>query len=236
MKLLLLLDYDGTLVPIKKNPKLARLSPKRKAFLRKLAACPGVKLAIISGRKLSELKKMVGIPELIYAGNHGLEIEKDLKLWTHPEAVYIPLPLKKQLKRKLRYPEILIEDKGLSLSVHYRLLPPKKVPLFKKDFMRLVKPWGRTVKITGGKKVLEIRPPVDWDKGKAVKWIINRLRPEKYFPVYIGDDKTDEDAFLALRQKGLTIHVGKGKTPAKLRLKDISGVYRYLKGLAKNES
>jgi trehalose-phosphatase len=234
----LFLDYDGTLTPIKKHPKLGRLSRERKSILRKLAGHPGIRMAIISGRELSDLKKMVGIPGLIYAGNHGLEIEANGKYWGLPAAKRLTPLLKKirtELAQKLRYRGILIEDKGLTLSVHYRLLPAKIFSLFSKDFIRALKPWKHQIRITHGKKVFEIRPPVDWDKGKAVKWAINKLKLKDYRPVYVGDDRTDEDAFRALGEKGTTIHVGGGKTIAKTRVKNIDGVYLYLRSLIENE-
>jgi len=239
MRCLLLLDYDGTLTPIRKHPKLAHLSLKQKLFLKKLARRPEVLMAVISGRKLSDIKRRVGIRNIIYVGNHGYEIFACGKHWIHPVAKkFIPRlkKIKALLKNNLRYRGVHIENKGLTLSVHYRLLPKKILPAFNKLFARTIKPWPGMIKITHGKKVLEIRPPVDWDKGKAVKWVVNKLGLGDYWPVYIGDDKTDEDAFRVINNKGMTIHVGGGNTSAKMRIKNINGVYRYLRGLIKNES
>jgi len=232
VKRLLMLDYDGTLTPIRKHPKLAVLSPKRRYFLRQLAGRPGNKLAIISGRKLSDIKRLVGIKNIIYVGNHGFEIEAGGKYWIHPAAKRFSLLLKKikrALKNGLSYRQIFIEDKGLTLSVHYRCLAGKRLPAFKKAFFRAVKPWQDRLMLTHGKKVFELRPPVDWDKGKAVNWLIGRPGQKDYFPVYIGDDRTDEDAFRALKGKGLALKVGPGgKTLAAKRLRDVAAVYRFL--------
>src|SRR3989338_5019146 len=239
MKRFLMLDYDGTLTPLRKHPKLARLSPNRKSFLRQLASRSGTKLAIISGRKLSSVKRMVGLRNIIYIGNHGFEIEAGGRRWIHPAAKGFMSLLKKAkrtLKNKLPYQGMFVEDKGLTVSVHYRALTKKVFPAFNKLFSRVVKPWLGRIKITHGKKVFEIRPPVDWNKGKAVKWVINALKLKDYQPIYIGDDVTDEDAFRALKSKGITLHVGGGKTSAKMRVKNVKGVYRYLRGLIKNES
>jgi len=239
LKILLLLDYDGTLVPIKKHPKLARLSPQRKTFLRKLANHPGIKMAIISGRKLSDIKKLVTVPGLIYVGNHGLEMEIAGRRIIYP-AVNRFVPTLKKIKAALsaahRIKGVLVEDKGYTLSVHFRLLPADRLKTFHRLFLQAMRRWRAKVRITSGKKVIEIRPPVDWDKGKAIKWVINKLRLGDYWPVYIGDDKTDEDAFRALKEKGMTIHVGGGKTLANMRVKNIGGVYRYLRSLFKDES
>lgn len=232
MRYLLLLDYDGTLTPIKDHPKLARLSPARKLFLRRLARRPGIKMALISGRELADLKKQAGLPGLIYAGNHGFEIEAGGRRWVHPAAKKFvrQLPaLKARLERELRRPGVFIEDKGLSLSVHYRRLPAGQLPAFKKLFARAVRPWRGLANVTRGKKVFELRPPVAWDKGKAVQWLIKNLKLKAYHPVYIGDDRTDEDAFRALRGRGLTYRVGRpAATAAHFHLKNVAAVYRLL--------
>ncbi|OGC04773.1 trehalose-phosphatase [candidate division WOR-1 bacterium RIFOXYA12_FULL_43_27] len=236
MKLLLFLDYDGTLTPIVSDPMCAKLSPSRRKLLNKLSRHPKIKLVIISGRKLSVVRKLAGIGGIIYAGNHGLEILIGKSYWVHPSAEKFSPLLKKlsgELGRKLLFRGVLVENKGLSISAHYRSLARKYFPAFKKEFERVIKPWKGKIKITRGKKVFEIRPPIKWDKGKAVKRIIGKLKPGDYWPVYIGDDRTDEDAFRALKRKGLTVHVGDGKTAAKKRVRDISAVYRYLRGLIK---
>lgn len=239
MKLFLMLDYDGTLAPIVKDPLRAVLSAPRRGLLKRLARCPEVKLAIISGRKLSVVKRLAGIRNIIYVGNHGFEILAGGKHWIHPAAKkMIPLlkKIKAGLKKKLHYRGLLIEDKGLTLSIHYRSLAKSALPAFKRDIKLALKPWRRAIKITPGKMVYEVRPPLNWDKGEAVCWLIKNLKLREYFSVYIGDDKTDEDAFRALKEKGITIHVGKGNTLAKMRIKDINGVYRYLRSLITNES
>lgn len=240
-KIFLLLDYDGTLVPIARRPDLAVLSPERKKILCRLAKCPNIKIAVISGRSLSNVKKLVGMRNIIYVGNHGFEIDACGKHWIHPVVKKFIPRLKKikiALKNNLRYRGLLIEDKSLTLSVHSRLLPKIVFPVFKKFFARAIKPWKRMINITYGKKVFEIRPPVKWDKGQAVKFIIKSLKLKNYWPVYVGDDKTDEDAFRAINinRKGMTIHVGKGKTLAKMRIKGVKEVYCYLRCLINNES
>lgn len=239
MKSFLMLDYDGTLTPIVKQPNLALLSPKRKKILASLARNPKIKMAIISGRKLSDIKKLVGIPNIIYVGNHGFEIEINGERIIHLSAKRF-IPMLKKIKMDLltvrRIKGVLIEDKKYTLSVHFRLIPANHLKSFYKLFYRTIRPWRKKVKITSGKKIFEIRPPVDWDKGKAVKWLISKLNLKGYLPIYIGDDKTDADAFRLLKRKGVTIHVGGGKTAAKMRIKDIDGVYHYLRGLIRNES
>jgi trehalose-phosphatase len=238
-KILLLLDYDGTLTPIRERPALARLSSSRRRTLRTLSRHKNFLLAIISGRKLSDLKKMVDIPGLIYIGNHGFEISLPGHHFVHPAAKHFAFDLariKKDLSALRHIKGVLIEDKDYTLSIHYRLIPARRLKHFYNILYRTLRPWRKRFELTRGKKVFEIRPPVVWDKGKAVKWISRQLRAKEHRLVYIGDDRTDEDAFRALQKKGMTIHVGKGRTAAKTRLKNVSRVYRYLKGLINNES
>lgn len=236
MDFLVFLDYDGTLTPIVKKPHLAKMSRSRKDFLRRLARLPWVRLAVISGRQLSDLKQRLKIKGLYYAGNHGFEMSGPGLHLIHPKAKAAK-PLLKQIKKALqrdlgRIKGALIEDKGLTLSVHYRLVRASEVNNLEKAFHRLLRPYIRTgkVKVTRGKKVLEIRPNIDWHKGKAVKWFIDKLCRRKYcLPVYIGDDTTDEDAFKAIGRNGITIRVGRARTAAQYRIDSIDQVYGFLR-------
>lgn len=236
-KILLLLDYDGTLTPIVQRPSLARLTPARKKALRQLAEKPGITMAIISGRQLSDIKQLVGIPHIIYVGNHGFEILMKGKRIMHSGAKrFIPKlkKIKQRLKDQIDIKGAWIEDKQLTLSLHYREVASSQLPKLRRLFDLALRPWKKMARITRGKKVFEIRPPFDWHKGKAVKWLIRELKASEHLTVYIGDDITDEDAFRALRGKGVAILVGsQRRTAAKTRLKNIAAVYRYLRGLAK---
>jgi len=117
MKYFLFLDYDGTLTPITKKPDLAVLSKKRRSILKKLAESSQIKVAIVSGRKLSDVKKLVGLNNLLYAGNHGFEIKGPGINVIHPKAKKIKPVLKKisaLLKKRLKNIEgAIIENKGL---------------------------------------------------------------------------------------------------------------------------
>lgn len=219
--LFIFLDYDGTLAPIVDTPKEALLSRKTKTLLRNLAKCPRCKIAIISGRGLGDIKKTVGLKNIIYAGNHGLEI-------TGPE-IKLVSPLSRRLKGVIRNicaelktklggtKGVLIEDKGLSLSVHYRLVARKLRTRVKTIFHRITISYRsrQKIKVKAGKMVLEVIPPVSWDKGKAVLWLMATRKfaraGKMLFPIYIGDDTTDEDAFKVVKNKGLALFVGRPK-------------------------
>jgi len=217
--ILLLSDYDGTLTPIVSRPEDAILPSSTKDELNKLAEQPSFKIGIISGRPLSEVKTMVGIKEIYYAGNHGLEIEgPDLK-FINPLAQKARTELKEivqQLRNKLNNIKgIIIEDKGLSLSVHYRMVKEDEEKLIAEIYHQVTSPWLQEgkIRITSGKKVFEIRPPIDWHKGKAVEAIIKELKidtnSEQWLTLYLGDDTTDEDAFKVIHQpRGWSIFVG----------------------------
>lgn len=237
MKLLFCLDYDGTLTPIVDKPSLAKLSKAQKEILRKLARSRGVIIAIISGRRLADVKHLVGLANIYYAGNHGLEIIGPELKKIHPKARQAIPALQKilnKLQRELTgIKGVLWEDKKFSLSLHYRLAKPRDWPRLKEALKQTVKPFLNKVCITHGKMVLEVRPKVKWDKGLAVLWLLKKLsRGRQITPIYIGDDQTDEDAFRALKSKGITVKVGRtAKTLAQYRVKDVSEVYKFIQSM-----
>lgn len=238
----LFLDCDGTLAPIEGSPDKAAVPKETKILLEEMHKNPKVKLAIISGRAIRDVKRIVGVEGLIYAGNHGLEIEGPKLKFEAPVPLRSKEVIKKikgQLMKEIsNIKGTLLEDKGLTLSLHYRLVNRRGVPLVKDLFDEAVKPYlaKRLIKVTSGKKVFEIRPPVEWDKGKVVLWLLARSRfslgDEDIFPIYIGDDITDEDAFAALKDKGVGVFVGKPKTSqAKYYLRNPGEVRQFLKWL-----
>lgn len=226
----LFLDYDGTLTPISRSPDKAPISKRAKELLSRLSKSPRCKLAIVSGRTLKDIKSIVGEEEIIYVGNHGLEIEgPKFKFRSIVPAGFKELlqKIKHDLnKRLISIKGVFSEDKGYTLSLHYRLVPKKDIPLVKTAFREaVIIPLVRNkIKINSGKKIFEIKPPIRWDKGKSVLWLLARqqfaLKGKAAFPIYIGDDITDEDAFGALKERGLTVFVGKPKkTKARYYLK-----------------
>jgi len=236
----LFLDYDGTLAPIVETPMEAVISKDTKEVLDKLSKKTDCNIAVISGRSLKDIKNMVGLKNIIYAGNHGLEIEGPkirFESQVSPRLKSVIRQIKEDLKNELSGIEgIFIEDKELTISIHYRLVDKKDIPLLQKIFTELTNPHvlRDKIKINSGKKVYEIKPPVVWDKGKIVSWLLVRQQfaqgEDKVFPIYIGDDVTDEDAFKALKNKGLTIFVGEpGASEAHYYLKNTEEVVRFIK-------
>ena len=222
--ILLLSDYDGTLTPIVSRPDEAVLPLEVRETLCALAKKPTFSVGIISGRSLSEVKALVGIQGIYYAGNHGLEIEGPGLKFINPAAKAAQTEIKdlaRQFSAKLSSIEgVIVEDKGLSLSIHYRLVKESEEDIVAEIFHQISSPWLQEgkVKVTSGKKVWEVRPPIDWHKGKVVKTIMNEirvfLRCEQLLTIYLGDDTTDEDAFMVIhRPEGWSIFVG-GENPS----------------------
>lgn len=235
----LFLDYDGTLTPIVKSPDKAVIAGKTRDALRKLSKNPRVKLAIISGRALKDIRNKIGLDGIIYVGNHGLEIGGPKIKFKALVSLGYAMALRKiknGLKKKLSgIKGAIVEDKGLTISVHYRLVNAKDAWLVKTIFHEVLAHYivSNKIKIRSGKKVLEIRPYLKWDKGKAVLWLLARRRfilsEESCVPVYIGDDATDEDAFEVLRDRGLTVFVGeKKKSLAEYYLRNTKEVADFL--------
>ena len=219
-ELLLLMDYDGTLTPIVATPEQAKLSTTMRTVLRQVARLPGVRLGIVSGRSLRSVRRLVRIPGLIYVGNHGCEIAGPGLSFTHPRAKRIERIMRRvasQLRAALRALHgSQVETKGMSMSVHWRRVRRRDLARFRRIVARILRPWvaDRSVRVTRGKRVIEIRPPIAWDKGRAVEWIVRHGRPPKRMTVfYLGDDRTDEDAFRsANRLQGVSVFIGRRRT------------------------
>ncbi len=243
----LLLDYDGTLAPIVRVPGEAAIPRSTKDLLRRLSRTPDCRIAVVSGRALKDLSARVGIKGIVYVGNHGFEIRGPKIRFKSPVSLRYRKTLdeiKAKLKKRLGpIKGTLIEDKGFSLSVHYRLADKKGKAAVKNEFYDTLFPYlfKKDVRTTSGKMILEVRPPVSWNKGKVVLWLLGQRsdiiqdKRGKVLPLYIGDDTTDEDAFESLKDRGITIFVGRpGKTKARFYLKDTSEVARFLRDILEN--
>jgi alpha,alpha-trehalose-phosphate synthase [UDP-forming]/trehalose-phosphatase len=235
-RLALVLDFDGTLAPIVDTPDRAALPDRVRPALERLARMPHVTLAIVSGRTLSDIRERVGIERAVYAGNHGLEIAGPRWQWVHPEADRLRTQVADALQalrdRVEAIPGILVEDKGLTLSVHFRQTPHPLVDTVRVSVYEEAERRGLVVRV--GKRVFELRPPVRWDKGRAVRWILDRECgtdwPRRTAVIYAGDDRTDEDAFLALPDPAITIKVGSGTQPtaAAFAVRDVAEMVQFL--------
>lgn len=234
-RILLLLDFDGTLAPIAAAPRDARLPEATRNVLKRLLRHPRIGVSAVSGRPAQELKRLIGLQHVAYCGLHGLEFLRGarLKQAKQPTAYRrILAELKTSLSNLLTpIPGVLIEDKGPTFAVHYRRTPSRRVGDVKRLFARtLALPRQRgQVRVIAGKKVFEITPPALFGKGHAVESILRQNTERPFVAVYIGDDVTDEDAFAALAGKGVTVRVGNSRhTRARYYLKDPDEVREFL--------
>jgi trehalose-phosphatase len=233
--LVIFLDYDGTLTPIVSRPDQAVLMDSVRAILRKLAA--KMPVAILSGRELKDVRKRVGIDGIVYAGSHGFDIAGPRGLHRQQAREFLPaLDLaEKELREKLAgIAGALIERKCFSIATHYRNVNETEVPRIEGAVSEIIER-HRKLRSIDGKKVYELLPNIEWDKGKAVLWLLEKLDVERpnALPIYIGDDRTDEDAFRALEQRGIGILVREQprSTAASYSLQNPTEVERFLRKL-----
>ncbi len=210
--LFLFLDYDGVLTPIAAKPELAVCPPSIKSLLETLRGFPKVFPTIISGRSLENIRAMVGVEGILYVGNHGLEIQNPAgvhkKILSEGRQQEFQRILQGVRKNTEGIPGILLEDKGPIVSIHYRKVPPEYVGPMQQTLEETLQRWHHRWQIIRGKKVFEIRPKADFNKGKAVQEILKGFPYGSVLPTYFGDDDTDEDAFRVLRNRGITVFVG----------------------------
>ena len=213
----LFLDYDGTLTPIVSRPELAVLSDGDRGTLQRVAeAFP---TAIISGRGRDDVERLVGLPELAYAGSHGFDIVGPNGAPVGHQVAEWVEPLMRSTAEGLRatvdgIDGALLEPKRYSVAVHFRLVSEERIPEVERAVDAIVDADDRLIK-AHGKKVFEIRPKIDWDKGKALLFLLGALGldREDVVPFYIGDDVTDEDAFRVLVDRGIGILVSRTPRP-----------------------
>lgn len=233
----LFLDYDGTLTPIVKRPEDAVLGQDMRAVLGTLASLCTV--AVVSGRDRAEVEKLVGLENLIYAGSHGFDISGPGGLHFQHEGGRQALPeldrAEAELRKRLQDVQgAQVERKRFAIAVHYRNAADEDLPFIKKTG-REVNQGLKGLKTSPGKKILELKPDLDWDKGKALLWLLDKLglKEEGVLPLYLGDDLTDEDALRVVAGRGIGILVGDhGQlTRARFRLRDVEEVKQFLQEL-----
>ena len=235
---ILILDFDGTLAPIRTHPQKANITIKTRNLLQKLSKKRGFYIAILSGRKLQDLKAKIKLPNIIYAGNHGIETEIYGKIYTFPISNKIQSSIS-EIAKKLgkiiaKFDKAFIEDKGSVLALHYRLVHKRNIHKLLIRFDKIIKPYikNSAVSVTPGKMVYDICPNINWHKGDFAKFVVKMhttLSKTKPLVIFIGDDKSDENVFEKLKG-AICIKVGTciSSTKAKYSLKDTKEVYKFL--------
>ena len=231
----LFLDFDGTLTPIVDDPSQARLEQSTWELLGDLAKCPDILTVIITGRSLADIQDRVGVDELVYAGNHGLEISGRGLRFVEPFAAArreVLSRMSRSLSERLHgIAGVRVEYKGLTTSVHYRQADPERLRDIEQIVDTVVRPDVSPFFLDAGKMVLEVLPRSNWHKGAAVCWINSRLADREAVSIYVGDDRTDETAFRALADE-ITVCVGRPEwTSANFFVSDPGGVCRFLSWL-----
>jgi trehalose 6-phosphate phosphatase len=208
------LDFDGTLADIVPTPEHAAMSAKTLGLLSALAARKDTTVAVISGRSLEDIRRLVPVPGVYLAGNHGLQIEGPGLSWRHPQAAAFDPAFWKTLEWEVRdIPGTLLEHKRLGVAVHYRKVPPRHVRRLSERLRVRLGGLRDRYRVLRSKKTFDIRPVVPWDKGHAFNAIRDRL-PGGWLGIFIGDDKTDEEGFATLGRRALTVRVGRVESSA----------------------
>ncbi|XP_010916894.1 probable trehalose-phosphate phosphatase 6 [Elaeis guineensis] len=226
-QIVMFLDYDGTLSPIVDDPDRAFMSENMRSAVREVAR--RFPTAIVSGRCRDKVYNFVQLAELYYAGSHGMDIEGPAKqpkytkakakaVLFQPASEFLPMidAVYKALVTKTEStPGARVENNKFCASVHYRCVDEKKWGALAEQVRSVLKDYPK-LRLTQGRKVLEIRPTIKWDKGKALEFLLDSLGfadCNDVLPIYIGDDRTDEDAFKVLRDRGQGIGILVSKFP-----------------------
>lgn len=223
----LFLDIDGTLAPFQINPEHSFIPQTTLEVIKKITKL-NIPVIAVTGRDVGTASKLLHPIEVPIAGLHGLDIYFDSGNYIRSDLSSINFKKLKQdiLKNCDKHPELLIEDKGYSIALHYRKNPNLENNAI--NIMQQINLNYPHLKINRGKFVVELIPN-QADKGRAIETILNHLNLPCVLPIFIGDDLTDESGFTYINQQaGLSIKVGPGETQAKYRLKDIDNVADFL--------
>jgi trehalose 6-phosphate phosphatase len=221
------LDFDGTLVDIAPRPELVHLKPEAQEVLRQLAKHPLAMLVVVSGRRRAELLEHIGVPNIHYFGLYG---------WERDDHCALPRDAQKALREVRetlepllkKYPNLWIEDKNSSLSVHLLHVPTAWHQELREELRAVLQPFQRKLHAVGNIRDVEILPRSIPGKGLAVKEFLRDHADKKSLPFYFGDDYSDESGFAAVG-RGASVHVGKPRpTKARYRLKTPANVAKAL--------
>ncbi|XP_062215455.1 probable trehalose-phosphate phosphatase 9 [Phragmites australis] len=250
------LDYDGTLSPIVEDPDRAVMTDEMRDAVRGVAV--HFPTAIVSGRCRDKVFGFVRLVELYYAGSHGMDIggptadsnlhtapDKAKSVLCQPASEFLPMieEVCGALVAKVEsIPGAKVENNKFCLSVHFRCVDEKRWGALAEQVRSVLKDYPK-LRLTQGRKVLEVRPMIKWDKGKALEFLLESLgyaERADAFPIYIGDDRTDEDAFKVLRSRGQGAGILVSKFPketsASFSLREPAEVREFLRKLVDSNS
>lgn len=240
-------DFDGTLAPIASRPQRARLPATTRDLLRKLSRQPHLFLALVSGRPVAELRRMARLSRAAYIGIHGIEVawpgQKITSLASEKDRARVEQARQKLETALQETPGIWVERKPASVAVHFRKAPPEVEPAIQRAVQAVAQGYRGQLVLQAGKKVLELLPAIGASKASAVSALLEKLPTwlgRAPFPLYLGDDRTDETVFRKLKTRGLTILVGRpgegssespSTSEARYYLEDPTEVRKFLREL-----
>jgi trehalose 6-phosphate phosphatase len=212
-RLLLLFDYDGTLVPLAAHPRQAVMPQRTRHLLERLIGRSRINLGVLSGRELGQLRGLVALRNIYYAGTSGLELDLRGTHVTHPglqDAFPALTALSGVLQKAVaEYPGAWVEGKLYGLTVHYRQVSANRIPDLESHVFDASSPFLDRMRLTYGPKAIEIVPELGWNKGTAVRFILEHLGQDNLLPFYAGDASNDDDAFESIAAgNGIGIGVG----------------------------
>ena len=237
-RLVLFLDFDGTMVPIAPQPQHARMSKRMKRTVERLGR--RVPIAIVSGRPINDLRRILGLRQIHYIGMHGFSYATHGKRpsWLAPRP---PRRIVRQWKTALeavakKVRGAWVEDKGIAVALHDRQVAAQDRRRLRRHALGAMQDWLRRnqVRLLRGKRIMEVLPPTRCDKGTAVMWLLQKSWARSRVPVYIGDDTTDIPALDFVARSGIAVQVGSIPHARKtyLRLKNRNAVEQLLRELA----
>lgn len=240
---MLLLNYDGALVPTSAKNGPSKLSQSTKKILKTLTSLEGVKTGVVSSRPLAELKRLVGVSKLIYVASQGFELEDPAGQFIHPHSANAKKLMKKvweRLKQTLKpFTGVSVDNKIFMLNVKYRQLSKEKINQTRAVFFKTVRPYLSSSKVIvkEGKDAWEVRPVARWNKGTTLVWLYGKVlaqTTERVLPIYFGGDHSDEDAYYSIRPVGMGVEIGNNldeTSTAKYYLRSTSEVQAFLRRL-----
>jgi trehalose-phosphatase len=232
-KLVLLFDYDGTLVPLAPRPHLARLAPERRRLLKLLARYPRLVVGIISGRQIEDLANLVGLPALYYSGTSGLELALGGVRIEHPEAAKGRALIAEVVPRleaiAARYPGVWVEHKSLGIALHYFSVAGPQQEALRAEAELVLHSWTGRLRVVEGPRGMEITPALGWTKGSALSRIVTQAGSPA-LALYAGNDRNDQDALEQVAALGgIAIGVGpRAPLAAQHRVPDPAALWQFL--------
>ncbi|MBI3461593.1 MAG: trehalose-phosphatase [Planctomycetes bacterium] len=236
-QLALIMDYDGTLVPIVGHPRFAVLAPETRAVLKDLAALPRVAVGIVSGRSLDDLMNMVGLRGICYVGTSGLEYDLNGARFAHGNSREVSELLARASEGLARITQSFrgawLERKPVGLALHYRDVAPERISELKSQASSVLSTFAGQICVTNGPMAFEVTPALGWTKGTAVRWLCKQTGND-VLPLYAGDHLNDADALAtAAALRGIAIGVGPDAPPsAEHRLLDAAALINVLRRLS----